>query len=79
MKTIELTGHVDEQYRLCVEVPASEPPGPVKVLVEVPDPDDDGERGDWAAAVARVWAADWSDPGEEIYTLEDGKPEHEPR
>ncbi len=33
------------------------------------------EIDDWAANVSRVWEADWSDPREDIYTLEDGVPE----
>lgn len=77
MKTIELIGHVDEHHRLCVEVPASVPPGPVKVIVEVEEIDDDSSA--WARGIAQAWAADWSDPREDIYTLEDGKPEDELR
>jgi hypothetical protein len=34
--------------------------------------DDDAQK--WAAAVAQAWANDWSDPREDIYTLEDGEP-----
>jgi hypothetical protein len=75
MKSIELIGRVDEQHRLCLEVPAQVPPGPVKVTLEVVEE----EADDWAAAVSQRWAADWSDPREDIYTLEDGKPEDEPR
>ena len=72
MKTIELTGNVDEQHRLHVEVPANVPPGPVKVIVQLPDHEEDGDHGDWERGVAQVWATDWSDPAENIYTLEDG-------
>jgi hypothetical protein len=72
MKRIELTGNVDEQHCLHVDVPAHVPPGPVKVTVELPDTGEDGDHGDWERSVARVWAADWSDPAEDIYTLEDG-------
>jgi hypothetical protein len=77
MRTIELIGQVDENHRLSVEVPAAVRPDPVKVVVEIPTAEDEA-AGEWAAAIARVWAADWSDPGEDIYTLEDGKPEDEP-
>jgi hypothetical protein len=64
MKTIELMGHVDEQHQLCLEVPAQVPPGLVKVALEVVEEEVD----DWAAAVSQRWAADWSDPREDIYT-----------
>jgi hypothetical protein len=48
--------------------------------IEEFDSADDSEEGDdWFPSVARVWAADCSDPREDIYTLEDGKPETEPR
>jgi|GEM_PF-3367695 len=33
----------------------------------------------WRALINQSWAKDWSDPREDIYTLEDGKPSHEPR
>ena len=79
MNPIELTGHVDEQRRLSVELPANVPPGPVRVIIE-PIPDEEDERSPaWARAIAAAWAADWSDSCEDIYTLEDGKPEDEPR
>ena len=31
---------------------------------------------DWRALINQTWARDWSDPCEDIYTLEDGKPSH---
>jgi hypothetical protein len=64
MKLIELIGHVDEQHRLCVDLPTQVPPGPVKVMLEVVEE----EADDWAAAVSQVWAADWSDPRDDIYS-----------
>lgn len=74
MNTIELTGHVDEQHRLTVELPEHVRPGPVKVIVELTADDEEESSNAWAAAIARIWAADWSDPREDIYTLEDGEP-----
>jgi len=77
MKTIELTGHVDEQHRLCVELPAGVQPGPMKVILELPETESEAQN--WAIGVARAWAADWNDPREDIYSLEDGTPEDERR
>ena len=79
MKILELIGQVDEQHRLCVEVPSEVPPGPVRVLVELPAKEDKEDPGAWARAIAAAWAAEWSDPREDIYTPEDGEPVEEPR
>jgi hypothetical protein len=78
VKPIELLGRVDENHRLTAEVPAEVRPGPVKVTVELPE-DEDPDGASWSAAVAARWESDWSDPHEDIYSWEDGKPEHEPR
>ena len=77
MQPIELTGHVDEQHQLHIELPADIPPGPVKVTVRPATEDD--EEGDWLALINHSWAQDWNDPAEDIYTLEDGKPLDETR
>lgn len=69
METIEVIGFVDDQHRLSGEVPASVRPGAVRVHVIV-----EPEEETWDAAVARDWAEDWSDPREDIYTLDDGEP-----
>jgi hypothetical protein len=75
MRTIELIATVDEQHRLSVEVPADVKPGNVKILVALPT-DEELEGGWRQQAVSEIGAADWSDPGEDIYTLEDAKPSH---
>ncbi|MGH7168689.1 MAG: hypothetical protein ACRELF_01990 [Gemmataceae bacterium] len=77
MKPVELIGHIDEQHRLHVELPPDVQPGPVKITVRPATEED--EEGDWLALINHSWAKDWSDPREDIYTLEDGKPSHERR
>ncbi|HWG46556.1 MAG TPA: hypothetical protein VN688_27590 [Gemmataceae bacterium] len=77
MKSVELTGYVDEQHRLHVELPADVQPGPVKITMRPTSEED--EEGDWQSFINHSWAKDWSDPREDIYTLEDGKPSHESR
>jgi hypothetical protein len=72
MKAIELTGHIDEQRRLHIKLPPDIQPGPVKVMV-CPVTEDD-EDADWLALINDSWARDWSDPREDICTLEDGEP-----
>ena len=72
MKALELIGEVDATHRLQVQVPEALPPGLVRVLVLIPEEDDAG--GGWLQGIAREWAAEWCDPREDIYTLEDGKP-----
>jgi hypothetical protein len=74
MRPIELIGHVDDQHRLHVELPAELPPGPVKVLLSSATKED--EEGNWRALINQAWARDWNDPREDIYTLEDGEPSH---
>jgi hypothetical protein len=78
MKAIQMVGHIDDQHRLCLQLPDTIGSGPVKVTLELLA-DSSEEEDDWAAAIAQAWAADWSDPREDIYTLEDGKPEDESR
>ena len=34
---------------------------------------DDGEQDDWAQAIGEIWARDWSNPREDIYTSDDGE------
>lgn len=46
--------------------------------VEQRTTEEDEER-DWLVRINQSWAKDWSDPREDIYTLEDGKPSHETR
>ena len=74
MNILEVTGHVDEQHRLVAEVPAGIPAGPVQIIVKLPGDDTEDEPGSWARAIAQAWMSDWSDPREDIYTLEDGQP-----
>lgn len=74
MRAIELIGHVDDSHQLHLEMPPDVRPGPVKVTVELPDEFDDELSNAWGRAIGQAWAADWNDPGEDIYTLEDGEP-----
>jgi len=76
VKAIELIGHVDDQHQLHVELPANVKPGPVKITVQPVTEDE--EQGAWLALINQSWAQDWSDPREDIYTRDDGKPSHGP-
>ena len=76
MNIIEVVGHVDEGGQLHVILPPDLKPGPVKVaLAPLTEQDEDDA---WRALINHSWARDWSDPREDIYTLEDGEPSHEP-
>ena len=72
MKALELVGEVDDKHRLHAQVPAALPPGPVRIIVLVPEEDEAGIA--WMQGIAREWAAELGDPCEDIYTLDDGKP-----
>ena len=74
MSLIEVTGYVDGEHRLSAELPPGIPPGPVKILVKLPGEETEEDPESWARAVAKAWMADWSDPREDIYTLDDGEP-----
>ena len=37
---------------------------------------EENAEGDWQGLINRSWAEDWSDPREDIYTLDDGTPSH---
>lgn len=72
MKTVRVTGSVDENHQLSAVVPSDIPPGPVTVLI-VPQSQED-EAGDaWGDAIAREWADELNDPRQDIYTLADGE------
>jgi len=73
MNIVKLSGNVDEDRRLSVQVPASIRPGPVTVLV-LPEWQEDDEAQLWTAGIAREWADDLTDPDQDIYTLADGEP-----
>lgn len=77
MKALELMGEVNTQHLLQAQVPEALPPGPVRIIVLIPEAEDVGEA--WMQGIAREWAAELSDPREDIYTLEDGKPLDEAR
>jgi hypothetical protein len=77
MKAIELIGDIDEQHRLHAQVPTGVPAGQVRLIVFLPGEDDAGSF--WADGVASEWSRELSDPREDIYTLDDGRPVNEAR
>jgi hypothetical protein len=73
MQALKIIGEIDEQRRLIAAVPDSIAPGKVSLLVL--GPADEDETGDaWMAGIAHEWQDELSDPREDIYTLNDGKP-----
>ena len=65
MKAIKIIGHVDEQHRLTADVPAELPSGPIKAELVI-ESEEDEAGADWAAGVVREWAAELSDPRQDI-------------
>ena len=78
MSMIKVVGNVDQDCRLSAQVPASIRPGPVTVLVLPISVEDVDEAISWTAGIAREWADELSDPGQDIYTLADGESAREP-
>jgi hypothetical protein len=74
MKTIKLSGTIDEQHRLVADVPPELPPGPVELMLVLPSSGEDDAGDAWMEGIAREWADELGDPREDIYTLEDGSP-----
>ena len=72
MKTVKVSGSVDENHQLSALLPADISPGPVTVLI-VADPEEDDAGHVWAEAIARQWVDDLSDPRQDIYSLADGE------
>ena len=75
MTVLKLKGHIDDQHRLLATVPDTIAAGPVEIVVVLTstDHDEDDAGQQWAAGVAREWAAEPSDPREDIYSLTDGR------
>jgi hypothetical protein len=72
MKAVELIGEVNDKHQLQAQVPETLPPGRVRIIILIPEEDEAGAA--WMQGVAQEWAAELSDPHEDVYTLEDGKP-----
>lgn len=72
MKAVALMGQVDDKHRLQAQVPEVLPPGPVRILVLIPEEDEAGMA--WMQGIAREWETELNDPLEDIYTPDDGKP-----
>jgi hypothetical protein len=72
MKALELVGDIDEGHRLQAEVPENLPPGPVRLLILLPEEDEAG--GCWSRGLAREWSSELADTSQDIYTLDDGQP-----
>lgn len=71
-RAIELVGIIDAGHRLNADVPEELPAGQVRIILLVPEQDD--ADADWASGIVWEWAADFEDPREDLYTVEDGQP-----
>jgi hypothetical protein len=79
MKTLRLNAIVDEKGVLHAEVPHDLNPGAIQIIALIPEGDENEFSDAWIRGIAREWAAELSDPREDIYTLEDGEPVDGPR
>jgi hypothetical protein len=77
LRAFELEGTVDEHRQLHLDQPVPVPgPSRVRVIILVLE-DAEAEEREWLQAAARNPAFDFlHDPGEDRYTLEDGRPYH---
>jgi hypothetical protein len=79
-KAVELEGAIDAQHRLRLDAQLPDAaPGPVRVLVLIPETDEPSE-GEWLRAAAASPAFDFlHEPAEDVYSPTDGKPFHDQR
>ena len=78
MKAIEVLGTVDEKRQLHVDAPLPVTgPRRVRVMVLIPEETEVSEE-EWLRLAAANSAFDFlKEPGEDVYTLRDGKPFHD--
>lgn len=74
MKAVELIAEVDERRCLQIALPSSALPGKVRVIILIPEPEEDDAGGAWSQGIAQEWAEELEDSRQDIYTLEDGEP-----
>jgi hypothetical protein len=74
MKAFEFVTEIDERRLLELALPSSAPLGHARVIVLLPEPEEDEASAAWMQGVAREWAADLADERQDVYTLQDGEP-----
>ena len=76
MKAVESLGRIDRERHVLLDTPL--PPGingRVRVIILVEDEADDVTEQQWLRAAAANGGLEFRDsPGEDLYTLSDGKP-----
>ncbi len=79
LRALEIGGTVDEHRKLHLDAPLPiTGPSRVRVIILFPDEADIDEQ-EWLRAAMANPAFDFlKEPGEDIYTLADGKPFHDP-
>jgi len=74
MRAIETFGEIDKEGRIKLEKPIDHEGKRVKVIILFPD-EEDIDDASWLEAVSKSGSFDFlKDEGEEIYSVEDGKP-----
>ena len=78
-RAIETVGTITAQCRLVLDDPLPiAGPRRVRVIILMPD-EEDIDEAEWLRAVAANPAFDFlKDPAEDIYSIQDGKPFHDP-
>jgi hypothetical protein len=86
MQALEFTAEIDANHRLQLKLPETAAPGPVRVLVLLPEAGEtesvqtsNDSDALWMKSVAREWREELGDVREDIYTIEDGEPIHAAR
>ena len=73
MSALELFATIDERHQITVALAKNTAPGPVRVLILVPDDGAIAHAAGWHAGIGGEWTAELADARDEVYTLEDGE------
>jgi hypothetical protein len=75
MKAIEITGKIDNEGILTIDQPLKLHNKQVKIIILIPEEEDEMDDALWLQAVSSNPAFDFLEEEEEdIYTIEDGEP-----
>ena len=79
MRVLKLIGKVDASHQLTAQVPEDLEPGPVEVTLRSSTSGEQPDSLEWSNGISREWAAELTDPREDIDCEDDGKPLDEAR
>lgn len=74
MPALNDIGQEDHIRLLSATVPDSIGPGPVEILMNLPEQSEEDEAMEWMRGIAHEWRDELEDVRQDIYALSDGEP-----